>query len=103
MSRNPDIKNVIIVSDGCCAQFKSKLPFYYLSHASPTNINIERVYLGSGHGKNDCDWSGGAVKRLLTRDVKRKKAELTDIKSVYNHCKEFFTVDDDTRKEISSF
>ena len=67
------LKKIILVSDGCTAQFKAKLPFLYLSHteagAGSHEVTVERVFFGSRHGKNDCDWPGGAIKRVITRDL----------------------------------
>ena len=57
------VKKVIMVSDGCAAQFKSKLPFLFLSRTDVPDqaVSIEKVFFGSRHGKNDSDWLGGSV------------------------------------------
>ena len=50
------LKKVILVSDGCAAQFKSKLPFLLLSHTRAGSgfheVTIERVFFRARHGKN---------------------------------------------------
>ena len=47
-----EIEKEVLFSDGCAAQYKSKLSFYFLSeHGS----NFERAYFGSRHGKDPCD------------------------------------------------
>ena len=56
------LKKVVLVSDGCAAQFKSKLPFLFLSHTQVLNsskVAIEKVFFGARLGKNDSDWCGG--------------------------------------------
>ena len=57
------VKKAIMVSDGCAAQFKSKLPFLFLSRTDVPDqaVSIEKVFFGSRHGKNDSDWLGGSV------------------------------------------
>lgn len=42
----PRLKKVILASDGCAAQFKSKLPFLLLSHSQNENFQIEKVFWG---------------------------------------------------------
>lgn len=63
LSQLRSFSRVIMISDGCAAQFKSKLPFFLLSHTRLSGSHsIEKVFFGSRHGKNDSDWCGGAVK-----------------------------------------
>ena len=47
-----------LVHDGCSAQFKLGLPFLYLSHTQAPgccDMEVEKVFFGSGHGKNDSE------------------------------------------------
>ena len=53
------LKKVVLVNDGCAAQFKSKLPFLFLSHTQVLNsskVAMEKVFFGAHHSKNDSDW-----------------------------------------------
>ena len=52
-------------SDGCSAQYKSKLPFFFVSES-----RLEWVFFGSRHGKSPCDACGGVVKVVCDEDVK---------------------------------
>ena len=69
------VKKVIMVSNSCAAQFKSKLPFLFLLHTDVPDqaVSIKKVFFGSCHGKNDSDWLGGSVKRAVTTDVAKGK------------------------------
>ena len=82
-------KKVILVSDGCSAQFKSRLPFLYLSHTQApgcSDMAIEKVFFGARHGKNDSDWCGGAVKRAVTRDIAAGSVTVRNAHDMYEHC-----------------
>ena len=57
--------NLIMWSDGCSAQYKSKLPFFFTAESG-----LEWVYFGSRHGKSPCDACGGVVKVACDEDVK---------------------------------
>ncbi|XP_076446994.1 uncharacterized protein LOC143284214 [Babylonia areolata] len=83
-----DLKKVVLVSDGCAAQFKSKLPFFFLTQTEipGSEFSVEKVFFGSRHGKNDCDWCGGAVKRSVTRDVASGRVTIRNAQDMYEHC-----------------
>ena len=87
------IKKVVLASDGCAAQFKSRLPFLHLLQMQPKDksFEVERLYYGSRHGKNDCDWSGGAIKRTVTRNLASGLASITDAEGMHEHCTKFLT------------
>ena len=59
------VDNLIMWSDGCSAQYKSKLPFFFVSES-----RLEWVFFGSRHGKSPCDACGGVVKVVCDEDVK---------------------------------
>ena len=44
------LEKTVVFSDGCAAQYKSKLPFFHLSNACD-KVAMERCYFGSGHVK----------------------------------------------------
>ena len=83
------LKKVVLVSDGCAAQFKSKLPFLFLSHTQVLNsskVAIENVFFGAHHGKNDGDWCGAAVKRAVARDIASERVTVRNAQNMYTHC-----------------
>ncbi|XP_070210071.1 uncharacterized protein [Littorina saxatilis] len=82
------LRKVILASDGCAAQFKSKLPFLLFSRMKTRGFSVERVYFGSRHGKNDSDWSGGAIKRQVTRDLAAGVACIRNAEQMFSHCRD---------------
>ena len=83
------LKKVVLVSDGCAAQFKSKLPFLFLSHTQVLNsskVAIEKVFFGARHSKNDCDWCRDAVKRAVARDIASERVTVRNAQDMYTHC-----------------
>lgn len=64
------VQNHVIFSDGCAAQFKSKLPFYFVAKLDSFLCHKEeRSYFGLNMEKSPCDPLGGLVKRAATRHV----------------------------------
>ena len=80
---------VIIFSDRCGAQYKSKLPFHYLQNMG-TDIPGEHCYHGSWLEKNLCDSLGGAVKSAEKRDVKAWNATIRNTASLLQLFSSFF-------------
>ena len=60
---------MVVFSDGCAAQYKSKLPFYHLSNACD-KVAMERCYFGSRHDKSACDACGGVIKSAVDDDIR---------------------------------
>lgn len=85
------LKKVILASDGCAAQFKSKLPFLLFSRSVQPGVSVEKVFFGSRHGKNDSDWSGGAIKRLLNRHL-ASGVDLKNAKDAHRLCTDTMTI-----------
>ncbi|ESO85493.1 hypothetical protein LOTGIDRAFT_154982 [Lottia gigantea] len=77
---NLGIEKLIVWSDGCSAQYKSKLPFYFAAEAPD-----ERAYFGSCHGKGPCDACGGVVKRIVDDDVMSGDVIIQSAESMYNY------------------
>ncbi|ESO99564.1 hypothetical protein LOTGIDRAFT_173706 [Lottia gigantea] len=77
---NLGIEKLIVWSDDCSAQYKSKLPFYFAAGAPD-----ERAYFGSRHGKGPCDVCGGVVKRILDDDFMSGDVIIQSAESMYNH------------------
>ncbi|XP_071503852.1 uncharacterized protein [Diadema antillarum] len=78
--RDPTLKNMIQLSDGCAGQYKSRVAFADLSFAS-SDLPFEQVqqnYFGSCHSKNPCDGEGGVVKNAATRAIKSGTAVISD-------------------------
>lgn len=78
-----NLNRVIIFSDGCSSQYKSRLPFYYLQNMA-ADVFVERCYCGPHHGKNLGDALGGTVKSAAKREVKARNATITT--SVKQNC-----------------
>ena len=55
-------------------------------------MTVERVYFGSRHGKNDCDWSGGAIKRVITRDLASGSVCVRNAREMFTHCVKTLTL-----------
>ncbi|XP_076436127.1 uncharacterized protein LOC143275737 [Babylonia areolata] len=89
VSKLRNMKKVLLVSDGCAAQFKSKLPFLFLARSTlphSKGASIEKVFFGARHGKNDCDWCDGAVKRNVTRDIASGAVTVNGAQDMFEHC-----------------
>ncbi|XP_060597247.1 uncharacterized protein LOC132751142 [Ruditapes philippinarum] len=81
-----EIEKEVLFSDGCASQYKSKLPFYFLSkHGS----NFERAYFGSRHGKGPCDGVGGVVKKSAETFVKGRQGVIRTPKEFFDYCQKY--------------
>lgn len=65
----PEIETIHIWSDGCAAQYKSKLPFYNISQAFGSGREILWNFFGSRHGKSPADGEAAVVKTFLSRQA----------------------------------
>ena len=63
-----NIEKVIVVSDGCAAQFRSKYVFMLLTTIQP-DLSLEWHYNEAHHGKGPMDGIGGTVKNMVYRRV----------------------------------
>lgn len=66
------IERVILWSDGCASQFRSKFVFALLTHFEK-GINLEWHYNEAHHGKGPMDGVGGTIKRVVYGLVKSRK------------------------------
>ncbi|XP_033727671.1 uncharacterized protein LOC117317004 [Pecten maximus] len=83
-NRGINFDHEVQFSDGCSAQYKSKLPF---QHISETTIHkFERSYFGSRHGKGPCDALGGIIKKGAETFVKSRKGTIRDAKELFQYC-----------------
>ena len=79
------LKKVIIFSDGCCSQYKSKIPFFYLSQLT-SGPAIEHCYFGSRHGKSLCDALGDTIKTAARRAVKARQVVISSAAEMVEFC-----------------
>ena len=63
-----NITKVLIVSDGCAAQFRSRYVFMLLTILKP-ELHLEWHYNEAHHGKGPMDGVGGTVKNMVYRRV----------------------------------
>ena len=68
-TKQKGLEHMVIFSDGCDAQYKSRLPFYHLLQMQSTSMTVEKAFFGSNHGKSLCDASGGVIKIMAKRAV----------------------------------
>ena len=71
--------NVIIWSDGCAPQFRSRFAFKLLS-TFESSINLSWFYNERHHGKSPMDGVGGTMKNAVYRDVKSGKVTINSAK-----------------------
>ena len=81
-------------TDGCSTQFKSKVPFLYMTQRSGT----ECMYFGSRHGKSVCDGLGGTVKRCAERYVKSRQGKIRNAREMYDWAVKLQTIEGDPGK-----
>lgn len=86
-SKGLKFNKTIIFSDGCSAQFKSRLPFFLLAKGH------ERAYFGTHHGKSSCDSLGGLVKNAAVREV-AAGAVLSTTLELYQFCLENLVIEE---------
>ena len=85
VTRNANFEHAYVISDGCAAQYKSRVPFMDVSCSlDDYGITIERCFYGSRHGKNRCDGEAGVLKSKATRSVKNKVATISNAKMFYD-------------------
>ena len=81
------LNELIVFSDGCAAQFKSRLPLFHLAN-STAPVAVTRAYFGSRHGKSPCDSCGGVVKCCVDEDVRAGEARVQNALDMYSHCQD---------------
>ncbi|XP_063445276.1 uncharacterized protein LOC134725403 isoform X1 [Mytilus trossulus] len=76
------IDHAFILSDGCAAQYKSRVPIMDVSCSSEDfGFTVERCFYGSRHGKNRCDGEAGVIKSKASRAIKNSEACIPDARS----------------------
>ena len=69
VERHLSLSKVILWSDGCAAQFRSRFVFKLLSNYR-SDLSIEWHYNEAHHGKGPMDGIGGTIKNVVFRQVK---------------------------------
>ena len=78
-------KNHWIWSDGCAGQFKSRIPWYFVSRYPEITegCNCMWSFFGSGHGKGPHDGAGAVLKRYIrTTQLDVNGPRLQDVETV---------------------
>ena len=73
-------KKAYVWSDGCTQQYKSKTSFYYLKKFH--DIDIERNFFGSEHGKNESDGITGEISRKVKDAIRSRRHTFNDAEEV---------------------
>lgn len=77
-----DVESVKQWTDGCAAQYKSKVGFSYLSQRK---YKLSRIFFETSHGKNVCDGLGAIVKNSCYRAMLTGKV-IGNASDMFNHC-----------------
>ena len=85
-TKQKGLKHMVIFSDGCGAQYKSRLPFYHLLQLQSTSMTVEKAFFGSNHGKSLCDASGGVIKSMAKRAVINGRTIIQNASDLFAFC-----------------
>ena len=86
--REIQFEHVYVISDGCAAHYKSKVPFMDISCSIDDHqVTMERCFYGSRHGKNRCDGEAGVLKSMATRAVKNRETTIQRAEDFYKTVK----------------
>lgn len=77
-----DVESVKQWTDGCAAQYKSKVGFSYLSQRK---YKLSRNFFETSHGKNVCDGLGAIVKNSCYRAMLTGKV-IGNASDMFNYC-----------------
>lgn len=87
----PDVTNVMIFSDNCAGQFKSKFTLSNLCFFEEDfGLTVEWNFLASFHGKGAMDGIDGALKRGVWTAVKSRKVIINDAAGFYDYAQKNF-------------
>ena len=92
------LEKVVVFSDGCAAQYKSKMPFYHLSTTSAPEVS--RAYFGSRHGKSPCDACRGVIKTAVDEDIMAREVIVQNAEAMHTHCVNNYTIPPPPAAEI---
>ena len=80
LRKYPDVKKIYLWSDGCPTQYKCKTSFYYLKKIF--NVEVERNFFGSEHGKNESDGVTGEISRKIHDAIKSRNIDFSNAREV---------------------
>lgn len=80
----PQISELIIWSDGCSCQYKSRVPVYNIAQSFDTSMNIRWNFFGSRHGKGESDGESAVVKNYLDVAIRAQRLTVTSPKEAYD-------------------
>ena len=80
-----DISKVVIYSDGCGAQYKSRGP---LADISLLDIVTDHSYFGSEHGKSESDGETGVINHAVDLAIVGRQVVVNNASDLVNWCKE---------------
>ena len=69
-TKHPHINHLIIWSDGCSSQYKSRQPMNNIAKAFCTDFKVTWNFFGSRHGKGEADGESAVVKNYLDTVVR---------------------------------
>ena len=72
IEKETEVKKLIVWSDGCAFQFRSRYVFKLLSSYRPERL-LEWNYNEAHHGKEPMDGIGGTIKNVVFHQVKSRK------------------------------
>ena len=80
---HPEIEwsKIFLWSDGCAAQYKGKISFYYLNKFP---IDVERNFFASEHGKGPSDAETGLISMTLSNATKTRRAVIQDASDMHS-------------------
>jgi len=79
----PEVTDIIMWSDGCAAQYKSKLPMHNIAQSYNIPFNITWNFFGSRHGKGEADGESAVVKGKLDRLVRAQHLIINDASDAF--------------------
>ena len=82
MYPNEKWKKFFLWSDGCSAQYKGKNTFFFLDKF---DVEVERNYFGSEHGKNECDATTGEISIQYRNAVKADDHVISNASDLKNY------------------
>ena len=85
-TKQKGLKRMVTFSDGCGAQYKSRLPFYHLLQMQSTSMTVEKASFSSNHGKSLCDASGGVIKIMAKRAVVSGRTIIHNASDLFAFC-----------------
>ena len=91
--RKLSLKREFQFTDGCGAQYKSRVPFADITCAKDDlGVTVERSF-GSNHGKGPCDGLGAVVKQTAKMAVRSRQAIIENARDMFSYLHKNLTVE----------